>query len=60
MTLSITTLSIKGLYKKLSRNDTELKNALQYAEWHYSECRISFTALLSGIILNVAFDLLLC
>ncbi len=38
-TLSIMTLSIKGLYATLSINDSEHNNALQYAECHYGECR---------------------
>ncbi len=67
MTLSIMTLSIKGLYvtlnikgllrksiqMALSKTDKQHNNALHYAECPYAKCQILFIVMLNVIMLNV-------
>ncbi len=53
VTLSIMTLSKKGLYVTLSINDTQHDNALHYAYCIYDACHILFIEMLSVIMLNV-------
>jgi hypothetical protein len=54
-TFSITTLSAKGLEmaQRVSDSDTQHNNALPCTEYHYAECHVLFTIMLSDVMLNV-------
>jgi hypothetical protein len=55
MTLSLTTLSINGLFATFSRTALDITQLCHYAEWYYTKCCILIIAMLNVIMLTVVW-----